>query len=263
MRVLCLGDVVGHSGVSIVKKLLSDLIKKYDIDFVIANGENAAPNGRGIGPNEFESLLNAGVDVITLGNHYNRNKEFKQLIGETNLVLPLNLLNGDPKEGSKLYYVKGNHIRVTSILKDASAEASVVHEFLLVKEIIENNPKCIHIIDFHAEYTGDKKSFGYLFDGQISAMMGTHTHVQTRDYQILPRGTGYITDLGMCGDYESILGFEKNSVINKLYFGASENFLVGDSSKKILSGVVLDINETTFLCRQIFPVYIIDEEVKK
>jgi metallophosphoesterase (TIGR00282 family) len=218
LKILFIGDIVGNIGKTIVKNRLPYYVKKYGIDFVIANGENVS-KGKGLTKSDYYDLINLGIDVVTLGNHYSSKKELERYIDNVdNLIRPVNLLKTFPGVGSAVYEVDGVLVRVTNILGSAFINEEVVAPYLSILRVLEEEEPLvnIHIVDFHGEATGEKLSFAYSMDGRVSAVLGTHTHVQTRDYQILPNGTAFISDVGMCGDASGVLGFNKDSVVSKL-----------------------------------------------
>ena len=244
-----------------IKENLSRLCEKYEIDFVIANGENAS-HGKGLLKNQYEELIDAGVDVITLGNHYNSKKDIVNYIDRVDrIVRPLNLLNSFPGEGSVVFDLDGISVRVTNLLGSAFMNENVDNPYKSVMEVIENEEPCnVHIVDFHAEATGEKQCLGYALDGKVSAVLGTHTHVQTHDARILPNGTAFISDVGMTGFADGVLGCTKETVVNKILFGQMSKFETPDIGRGILSAVVIDVNEITGLANEIFPIYYLEGE---
>ena len=261
LKILFIGDIVGKVGRRMIKDKVPYFVKKYDIDFVIANGENAT-HGKGLIRHHYDELIDAGVDGVTLGNHFNSKNEINRYIdGADYLIRPLNLRYDFPGEGSALYDVDGVSIRVTNILGSAFMTEDVVNPYLRTLELLEEaEPATIHIIDFHAEATGEKLSYAYALDGKVSAVLGTHTHVQTNDARILPKGTAFITDVGMCGEYDSVLGFETNSVVDKTIYGFEAKFQLHDEGKGLFSAVVIDIDEVTGLAKDIFSIYYVEGE---
>ena len=260
MKILFIGDIVGQIGRRMIKEKVPGLIKKYNIDFVIANGENAT-HGKGLIRHHYEELIDAGVDVITLGNHYNsKNEILRYLDGADRLVRPLNLLHEFPGEGSALFDIDGVTVRVTNILGSAFINEEVNAPYLATLELLDTEEQAnIHIVDFHGEATGEKQSYAYAFDGRVSAVLGTHTHVQTNDARILPKGTAFISDAGMTGYYDGVLGFDKDSVVEKLMYGHQSKFALPTEGRGILSGVVIDIDDNTGLANDIFAINVIDE----
>lgn len=261
MKILFIGDVVGKVGRRILKEKIDNFVKKYDIDFVIANGENAS-HGKGLLRNHYNELLDAGVDVITLGNHYDSKNEIRRYINGTDrLIRPLNLLHDYPGEGSALFDVDGITVRVTNVLGSAFINEQVNSPYLsLLRLLEEEEPATIHIVDLHAEATGEKQSLAYAFDGKVTAVLGTHTHVQTNDEKILPNGTAYITDVGMTGYYGGVLGFSKETVIKKTLYGENSRFEPPNEGRGMINAVVLDVDEISGLAKQIFKIYYVEED---
>ena len=265
MRILFIGDIVGKIGRRIIKEKTNYFVKKYDIDFVIANGENAT-HGKGLNYNHYRELIDAGIDVITLGNHYNSKSEIIHFIDRVDrLVRPANLIRQFPGEGSIVFDIDGINIRVTNILGEAFINEEVNNPYYTMLEILadEDERVDIDIIDFHAEATAEKMSFARAFDGRVAAVLGTHTHVQTNDARILPNGTAFISDVGMCGEYDSVLGFETESVVSKNIYGKEGKFLLHDEGRALFSAVVIEVDEQSGLARNIFPIYYVEEEDKK
>ena len=262
MKILFFGDIVGQVGRNAIKHNVEKLVKKYQVDFVIANGENAT-HGKGLIERHYNELLDAGIDCITLGNHYLSKDRINDYINDaTNLVRPLNLLNSFGGVGSQTFLVNGITIRVTNVLGTAFMKEEVSAPYTALKELIDEtkDEDSIHIVDFHAEATGEKACFGYAFDGLVSAVLGTHTHVQTNDAKILPNGTAFITDAGMCGAANGVLGFEKNSVINKTLFGSTNRFDLDTNDTEMINAVILEVDEISKKCLEIFPIKIIGDK---
>ena len=257
MKILFIGDIVGRVGRRMVKECLPNIVDKYNIDFVIANGENAS-HGKGLLRHHYFELIESGVDVITLGNHYDSKKDIRGYLDRVDrLIRPLNLLNEYPGEGSAVYDVNGVSIRVTNLLGSSFMKEEVNNPYYSLLDYLSNQEEKedIHIVDFHAEATGEKICFAYAFDGKVSAVIGTHTHVQTRDARILAEGTGFISDVGMTGLYDGALGFDKDSVVNKLMYGNQSKFSIPEEGRGLFSAVVLNVDERTGKCIEIFPIY--------
>ena len=262
MKILFFGDIVGQVGRNAVKHNIKKLVEKYQIDFVIANGENTT-HGKGLIEKHYYELLDAGVDCITLGNHYLSKNRILDYINDANaLVRPLNITNNIGGSGSVTFTVNGQLIRVTNVLGTAFMKEEVDAPYHSMSELLERYKyeDSIHIVDFHAEATGEKMAFAYVLDSNVSAVIGTHTHVQTNDAKILEGGTGYITDVGMCGAANGVLGFFRNSVINKTIFGQDTRFEIDTKDQEMVNAVVLDINEYTLKCTEIFPIKIFGEK---
>ena len=262
MKILFLGDIVGKVGRRAVANNLEKLVKKYQVDFVIANGENTT-HGKGLIEKHYYELLDDGVDCITLGNHYLSKDRLLDYIDEADaLIRPLNISKRIGGEGSRLFEVNGVKIRVTNILGTAFMKEEVSSPYYSLKSLIDSleSEDSIHIVDYHAEATGEKMCFGYAFDGLVSAVLGTHTHVQTNDAKILEHGTAFISDVGMCGAANGVLGFEKNSVMRVTMFGEKDRFVIDEEDDSMLNAVVIDIDEITKKAREIIAVKLLEEK---
>ena len=262
MKILFIGDIVGKIGRRLIKEKLSYFVKKYEVDFVIANGENVT-HGKGLIRHHYEELINDGIDVITLGNHYDSKNEIRRYLDSADyIVRPYNLLHPFPGEGSVIFEVDGIKIRITNLLGSAFMSEDVNNPALSLLDILaEEEPSDIHIVDYHAEATGEKQSFAYAFDGKVSAVLGTHTHVQTKDAKILPKGTAFISDVGMTGFADGVLGFDKDTVVNKLIFGRQEKFDLPEEGRGLFSAVVIEIDDVSKKAINIIPIYY-EEEAK-
>lgn len=260
MKILFLGDIVGKTGRRVVKKLLEKLVEKYQVDFVIANGENTT-HGKGLIEKHYYELLNSGIDCITLGNHYLSKDNLIDYIDDADaLIRPLNISKRIGGEGSRLFSVNGINIRVTNILGTAFMKEEVSSPYYSLKSLIESckDEDSIHIVDYHGEATGEKMCFGYAFDGLVSAVLGTHTHVQTNDAKILKNGTAFISDVGMCGAANGVLGFEKESVMKVTMFGEKGRFGFDDEDEGLLNCVVINFDDVTHKALEIIPVKMLE-----
>lgn len=256
MRILFIGDIVARVGRETIAKLLPPIIKDKQIDFVIANGENAT-HGKGLTKKHYEELVSYGIDVITLGNHFDDKEEIRRYIGNTtNLVRPLNLLENYPGKGSLVVEKKGVKIRVTNILLQSFMKIDVQSPYASISMLLNDIEPGIHIIDIHGEATAEKMALAYAFDGRVTAFLGTHTHVQTRDYTVFQGGTAYISDVGMTGPKNGIIGVERNSVISKMWFDRSTRYEYDNKDEGLFSAVVLDVDEKTYKTRSIEPIYL-------
>ena len=253
--------MVGRVGRRMLKEKIPYYVDKYEIDFVIANGENAS-HGKGLTRNQYFELLDAGVDAITLGNHYMSKSEILRYINQVDrLIRPYNLLKEFPGEGSVVFEVNGVSIRVTNLLGSAFMNEEVNAPYYSILNLLsdEEEPATIHIVDFHAEATGEKQSLAFALDGKVSAVLGTHTHVQTNDAHVLPKGTAFISDVGMTGFADGVLGSTAETVVNKIVYGQQSKFQVPDDGRGVFSAVVLDIDDITGLANQIFPIYYLEK----
>ena len=248
MNILCIGDVVGGNGCNFLRSKLSSLKRTYGIDLVIANGENAS-DGNGVTPAAARHLFDSGVDIITLGNHTYRRAEVYDYLEETESILrPYNFPEGAPGHGIVIYDMGIRSIAVINLMGQMYMDNVDCPFAALDKILKENDLPNIKIVDLHAEATGEKRAFGYFADGRVSAVFGTHTHVQTADECILPKGTGYITDVGMTGTIESVLGVKPELVIKKCKTKLPVRFDYEQGECK-MDMVLFDIDEKTGLTR--------------
>ena len=255
MKILFLGDVVGVSGCSKLMNNLLNEIESKEIDFVIVNGENAASQGVGLTKDICNDFFNCGVNVITTGNHVWDQKEIMDFIDdEERLLRPKNLFEPSPGKGFNIYNIK-NDIKIGVLnlmgnvfMKKCEDVFEVSEKFIKNYKLKENYD--LLIVDFHGEITSEKNAIGHLFDGKASLVVGTHTHIPTNDARILKGGTGYQTDAGMCGDYDSVIGMNKENSINRfLKKNSSRHFpSIGEAT---LCGVIIDCNIETGLANSI------------
>lgn len=246
MRILCIGDVVGKAGCEFLRSKLPALKKVKGIDMTICNGENAS-DGNGITPSSAEYIFDSGVDVITLGNHTFRRKEmYSYLDRHPYIVRPANFPESStPGKGYCIYDMGRITVAVINIMGNTFMDNVLDCPFRKMDEILDKISDCrIKIVDFHAEATGEKRAMGYYLDGKVSAFFGTHTHVQTSDTEILPNGTGYITDVGMTGPVHSVLGVKPEIIISKLRNKLPERFDFAGGECK-LDCVIFEIDEKT------------------
>ena len=246
MRILALGDVVGKPGRVAVSALVSALKESGAVDFVVVNGENAA-GGSGITPSIVQSLLTAGVDVITSGDHIFRNREVLEIIDkESRLLRPFNMSPAAKGAGFGIFEAKnGTKVGVANVIGRVYINIGS-NPFVAVEEAVRQ--MCaqtpVLIVDIHAEATSEKIAMGWFLDGKVSLVFGTHTHVQTSDARILPNGTAYITDLGMSGPHDGVIGREKERVLSFQYTDMPTRFELAEGDVKVC-GVMADIDEKT------------------
>lgn len=249
MKILAIGDVVGDYGTEAIIENLSSIKEKYNIDFCIINAENAC-SANGITRQKAESLLAAGADVLTLGNHTFRQKDAHALLLHNERVIrPINYPPETVGRGVTVVTKNGIKVAVFNALGRVHLE-NVDCPFRTLKKAIERTDADIKIVDFHAEATSEKKSMGYFLDGAVSVVFGTHTHVQTADAQVLPKGTGYITDIGMTGPHHSCLGVDKNIVIERFVNCNQQRFVFADCPASI-NGAVFTVNEVSGKCESV------------
>lgn len=246
MKILIIGDIVGEPGRNMIREFIPSLKKEKEVDFIIANGENSA-GGSGITSKITQELLAYGVDVITTGDHIWKRKEVLQIIDqEAGLLRPANYPEGVPGKGSVVITTINNiKIGVINLIGRVFMKP-LECPFRIAEQLVEKISKSTKniIVDLHAEATSEKIALGYFLDGKVSAVIGTHTHVQTADEKILPKGTAYITDIGMTGSANSVLGREVEPVIKRFLTGLPVHFDIAEENP-ILSGVILEINPKT------------------
>lgn len=243
--VLCIGDVIGVNGRTSLKNHLDEIKTEFGVDFTIANGENSA-NGLGITRNTAAELFAMGIDVLTTGNHVWRNKDVFALIGgEGRLLRPYNYPDNTIGLGYNIYNAFGCNIAVINLLGRVFMEA-LDCPFKKVLNAIKHikNKTNIIIVDMHAEATAEKVAMGHHLNGEVSLVFGTHTHVQTADEKILSGGTAYITDIGMCGGYDSVIGTKKENALAKFITHLPSKFEVSLTTPMI-NAIVVEIDEST------------------
>ena len=245
-RVLCVGDVVGGPGLSEIRRNLRKLIHKTNADFTVVNGENAAVVG--ITPDQAEEIFNAGADVITLGNHAFAKREIVPYLEDTRRVLrPYNYAPQTPGEGIGIYETKAGRVALLDLIGRVNMDYGPDNPFLLAEKALQAISAKIILVEFHGEATSEKLAMGYMLDGKVSALWGTHTHVPTADAQILPRGTGYVTDLGMTGPKHSVLGIRPELSINKFRGDLPERYRWAEGETK-MEAVLFTIDADTGRC---------------
>jgi len=241
MKILFLGDICGRAGRCVVQRVLPNWISKYNPDIVIANGENAA-GGFGLTKQTSEEIFSSGVDVITLGNHTFSKKEVAHLLEDDVRVLrPLNYPKSTPGYGYGIYNTHTEQkIAVINLLGRVFLDM-VDNPFERVKEVIEKvkQETDFIFIDFHAEATSEKAAMAWMLDGVATAIVGTHTHVQTADERILPNGTAFLSDAGMCGPLDSILGVKPEIIVDRMLNFGQQRFEVVESGPKVINGVLI------------------------
>ncbi|MCL2087881.1 MAG: TIGR00282 family metallophosphoesterase [Oscillospiraceae bacterium] len=246
MKILFIGDVVGSGGCEYVRNRLPSLKKEHDIAVTIANGENSAI-GNGILPQSARHLFDSGVDIITTGNHVFKRKEIYPYLDETQgIIRPANISAKCPGRGLFVLDCGRDKVCVINLIGQVYMEP-VDNPFCKMDRLLQKNENKITIVDFHAEATSEKGAMAHYLDGRVSAVIGTHTHVQTCDEQILPRGTGFITDAGMTGPQLSVLGVTPESIISKLTTGMPAKFETSENPC-FLNGVILDIDSSSGKC---------------
>lgn len=256
MKVLFIGDIVGRPGRRALRDNIERLAREDDFDLVIANGENGA-GGFGLTGEVIEEILGYGVDVITTGNHIWDKKDVIDFIeGNERVLRPLNYPPGNPGRGFGIYTGKSGLNYLVTNLSGRVFMGNYDCPFRSVDTLLgsfQENP-IFKIVDIHAEATSEKEAMGFYLDGRVSAVIGTHTHVQTADEKILPGGTGYITDAGMCGPIHSVIGMKKEHILSRFLSLMPVKFEVA-TGPVLFSGVVLELHDETGMCNWIRRVY--------
>lgn len=260
MNILFVGDVVGSQGRDMITEYVPKLKEKYRPQITIINGENAA-GGKGITEKIYRGFLEAGAQAVTLGNHTWDNKEIFEFIDQAKyLVRPANFPEGNPGKG--IVYLKFNTEEIAVIsLQGRTFMPSIDCPFKKADELIEEAKRRTSTIfvDFHAEATSEKQAMGWYLDGRVSAVIGTHTHVQTADNRILPNGTAYLTDVGMTGPYDGILGVERDAVLKRFLTNLPVRFEVPKEGRKQLSAVLIEIDKISGKAKKINRILINDD----
>ena len=261
MNILILGDIVGPAGREALIKKLPSLIIKKKLDFVVINGENAADSGLGITKKNTEDFFNAGVDVITSGNHIWDEKETMEFITlEKRLLRPENLIKGSPGTGTGIFNSKNNKkVAVINLMgnifmkkcEDVFESAKKITQTIKLKRDAD-----FIIVDLHGEITSEKMAMGHFLDGQVTLFVGTHTHVPTSDYRIMEKGTAYQTDIGMCVDYNSVIGMNRDNSLKKFFKDSSAKKHYPALGEATLSGLIVKANDDTGLAKEIEPIII-------
>jgi hypothetical protein len=259
MNILILGDIIGPSGREAVIKKLPNLIKQKKIDFVIVNGENAADPGVGITKKNVEEFFKVGIDVITTGNHVWDQKETMEFISsEKRLLRPQNLFEGSPGEGFGIFNSKNNKkVAVVNLMgnvfmKKCDDVFEAAKKFIQSVKLKEDAD--FIVVDMHGEITSEKMAMGYLFDGKVTMFVGTHTHVPTSDYRIMEKGTAYQTDLGMCGDYNSVIGMNRDNSLKKFFKDPSATKHYPALGEATISGLMVIADNKTGLANKVEPI---------
>ena len=247
MNILVIGDVVSSKGCEFLRSALPSFKKVKGIDLCIANGENSAV-GNGITPFSAQYLFDSGVDFLTTGNHVFRRREMYDMLDESDCIIrPANFNKNNPGKGWAVIDMGFAKVGVINLMGNVYMDRCD-SPFAVVDEILPKLSNCkIILVDFHAEATSEKKALGFYLDGRISALFGTHTHVQTSDATVLKGGTGYITDLGMCGVIDSVLGVDKKIVVDKFRYGMPVRF-DGATGDCMLNGCIFTIDEKDGRC---------------
>ena len=246
-KVLAVGDVVGNPGMDRVSRSLRYLKKKTGADFVVVNGENAAVVG--MTPRQAEEVFDGGADVITMGNHTFGKRELCDYLDENpNILRPANLAPQVPGKGWGVFDTKAGPVAVVDLIGRCNMDYGPDNPFLMIDKILKEVKTKLILVEIHAEATSEKLAMGYMLDGKVSAVWGTHTHVPTADAQVLPNGTGYVTDLGMTGPKHSVLGIQPKLSIAKFRGDLPNRYQWAEGPTK-MEAVLFTIDTATGLCR--------------
>lgn len=266
IRILCVGDLVGAPGRAMFQKYVPRLRTERAIDIVMVNGENSAHDGRGITPRVVESLKHNGADVVTSGNHiWDKKDIYAYLDQNTDLIRPANFPQGVPGVGiTTITTARGHTVGFMNMQGRIFMREQVACPFRTADSILTylRSKTSIIIVDFHAEATSEKLGFGYYLDGRVSGVVGTHTHVQTADARILPGGTAYISDLGMAGSLNSMIGMTKEPILRQFLTQMPVKFVVDTAVPLVLNGVIITVDSTTGKALEIEPIALYDTELQ-
>ena len=259
MNILLLGDIAGPSGRKAIIEKLPEIIKKKEIDFTIVNGENAGDMGVGITKKNFDEFLKAGADVVTTGNHIWDEKETMEFITlEKRLLRPQNLVKGSPGNGYGIFDSKNNkkvaviNLMGNIFMKKCDDVFEAAKKF--IEEVRLKKDADFIVVDMHGEITSEKMAMGYLFDGKVTMFVGTHTHVPTSDHRIMEKGTAYQTDVGMCGDYNSVIGMNRDNSLKKFLKDPSAVKHYPALGEATISGLMVVADNKTGLANKIEPI---------
>ncbi|MBD3273308.1 TIGR00282 family metallophosphoesterase [Candidatus Dependentiae bacterium] len=262
LRFVFIGDIIGISGLEVFLRNISKLKDKYSYDSIVVNGENCAKNGKGISEKTVKRLVDAGVDVITSGNHIWQNKEIYDFLNKTDILLrPANYPSECPGKGYTFYQIKNHTVGIINLQGRGFMKDNIDCPFKKMESLLTlvSSKAKIIFVDFHAETTAEKQALVNFLDGKITGLFGTHTHVQTSDQRILPFGTAYITDLGFCGALNSIIGMEKDTIIKKFITQLPTRFKVEKKPPFELNGIFVEVNSLSKV-EKIERIKILDEQ---
>jgi metallophosphoesterase (TIGR00282 family) len=256
MKMLFLGDVMGRAGRTAITEMLPNLRVQWGLDFVVVNGENAS-QGAGLSGEHAKAIFAAGADCVTLGDHAFDQKDMLQAIeADPRILRPINFSKVAPGRGVKIFdATQGRRVLVAQILGQVFMKRPFDDPFSAIEQVLKTHRLGVSvqaaIIDIHAEATSEKMAMGHWCDGQASLVVGTHTHVPTGDAMILPKGTAYLTDAGMCGDYDSVIGMEKLEPLRRFITGMSASRFEPANGPATLSGVYVETDDKTGLAQKV------------
>ena len=251
MKILAVGDIIGDNGIKELKRQIGKIKEQEQIDFIIVNGENSA-EGMGITEKNFNDILSCGTNVITMGNHTWGKRDIFKFIDRPEIITPANYPEGVVGKGYNIFECKGKKIAVINLIGRVDINILSENPFIIVNKILDEiqNSVDIIIIDFHAEATAEKIAMGHYLDGKVTAIFGTHTHVQTADEKILPNGTAYITDIGMTGPQNSVIGMDIKASIKRFETTLPERYKIAEG-KSIFNACVFEIDDDSLKATKI------------
>lgn len=254
MKILAVGDLVGESGLQKLKKELANIQEAENIDLTIVNAENVG-NGMGITKQNYNQLCELNIDVLTMGNHTWGKMDIFKFINESNIIRPANYSKGVPGRGYTIIEKNGKKVAVVNLIGRTDMGVQSDNPFTCMDNIINRIEKDVDliIVDFHAEATAEKIAMGYYLDGRVSAVFGTHTHVQTADERIMEKGTGYITDIGMTGPIESVIGMDIKASLKRFVTSLPERYKVAEGDCK-LNGVIFEIDDKSCRTKSVYRI---------
>ena len=254
MKILAVGDLVGKCGLERLKQTLPNLKKEKNIDFVIVNAENVS-EGMGITTKDFNELIKLDIDAITMGNHTWAKRDIFTFIDNPKILRPANYSSGVPGKGMRIFQCNGKKIKVINLIGRTDMNVLSENPFDVADKLIKKEEADIIIIDFHAEATAEKIAMKNYLDGKVTAVFGTHTHVQTADEEITDLGTGYITDIGMTGPKKSVIGMDVNVSIKRFLTSLPERYKVADGDS-IFNACIFDVNDENCRMKGIDRIYL-------
>jgi len=258
MNILIVGDIFSKLGRISFERNIKRIKQEQKINLIIVNGENIS-HGKGMNEKHYKWLLSLGVNVITLGNHSYQNPKILTFIDSvSNVVRPYNYPLNSPGKGLIKINYNGIKITVFQVIGNIFMEEGNSSPFKAAEEILENNESDIFICDFHGEATSEKIAFAHCFDGKINVIFGTHTHVPTNDARILPKGTAYITDVGMTGPLDGVIGMKKDIIINRFLYDTKSRFEPEDDGKTQFNAILIEINEKSYKATKIDIINVIE-----
>ncbi|MEL6954417.1 MAG: TIGR00282 family metallophosphoesterase [Pseudomonadota bacterium] len=259
MRILFLGDVMGRAGRAAVTARLAELRRDWRLDFVVINAENAT-SGHGLSASHAKALLEAGADVLTLGDHaFDQRDMLSFAAEEPRIIRPINIAKSAPGKGARLFEARGGRrVLVATVLGQVFMKKPFDNPFSAIQPVLAAHPlggqAHASLVEIHAEATSEKMAMGHFCDGKASIVVGTHTHVPTADAMILPGGTGYLSDAGMCGDYNSVIGMDKSEPLRRFVIGMGKERFQPAAGEASLAGVLVETDDKTGRATRLEPV---------